>query len=654
MYVAERVEKVASEEIHKQLSHETFMTPLGYCEYDVMSQPISAAVESAVDAYATKLLRMKSPPEACIDDSLGPYVTSMLRCSMGPENENVRELEEFDSLMELLEEHCSLSADDALSSLSIIATAVRTGVMEVPVDPVMKIAVLEDIGSTLDDEPQFMFSKEEDIVSFNPQASDNYDSVTAKTPLPALEGNPLRSPDKFIPVDLMGVLDDPSTPTAAKNKDFGSPDPEPEAFPPLGSTPPPATKKSSKPPRNSTSEQGKDLAASLFRPPRSRQQSIDETDGCASSASQSSPPIPSADIVYHTFPVNNDNQYFHQQHLNSAIDMLLSMNPDLSEEAAQEAAVLANADINVAQYVIDGAMSAPPVCRHMLSDGCYRSDCQFSHDVVGHTCLFWIRGRCGKGGSCRFRHGFSETLLAGINLETASEKQEEVYTSSSVPMPIATKNLVSHNKEVGAPMANSWSSAGGGLSLGGYSLHSQGQQSSAGWEDYGVVARSLDKQTSNTFSFASIATKGYKSESFASGGVTQAMEEKPKFVRIPQDLWNPHINRDATAFHIQDPLDRYAVVSKAVARDDTIDLHFQSTSSFAVVLSRILPQKLRVHDEVWVVTGSGHHVARDSHQKGGGVLESAVLKWMEAEGYSVVRGRDRNGHSGAVLVRYGR
>ena len=82
-----------------------------------------------------------------------------------------------------------------------------------------------------------------------------------------------------------------------------------------------------------------------------------------------------------------------------------------------------------------------------------------------------------------------------------------------------------------------------------------------------------------------------------------------------------------------------------------IDLHYQSTKTFGVVLAQVLPEKLKEYDSVWVVTGSGHHVGSKTHQKGGGALESAVLSWLSTEGYDFVRGRDRNGHGGAVLVR---
>jgi len=158
-------------------------------------------------------------------------------------------------------------------------------------------------------------------------------------------------------------------------------------------------------------------------------------------------------------------------------------------------------------------------------------------------------------------------------------------------------------------------------------------------------------------SFASVASKGSKSSLEWSGKSAKDLSSiyrskaKQNFIRIPQSLWNNHINRDSGAFYINDPIKRYMEVSKTCVNDNVIDLHFQSTKTFSNVLSEILPQKLCDHDEVWIVTGSGHHVNRRSHQKGGGALEFAVLDWLEEEGYNFYRGRDNCGHSGAVLVR---
>jgi len=71
-----------------------------------------------------------------------------------------------------------------------------------------------------------------------------------------------------------------------------------------------------------------------------------------------------------------------------------------------------------------------------------------------------------------------------------------------------------------------------------------------------------------------------------------------------------------------------------------LDLHFQSTSTAPQVLDVKLPELLRYHDEVWIVTGVGIHVPKGSHQRRGGVLRSTVedhlaynlLPTLQAEG----------------------
>jgi hypothetical protein len=650
---------------------------------NIMDQHLSnAAVESAVDAYATRILKQTSPPEACIDESLGPYVTSMLRCSLA-ENLAVQNIDEFESLMELLEEQCSLTPDGAETALEEIAMAVKTGIVPVESKPnygsyfgLLQLPDNNNKGSE-SSSPQYVgilaATMEQGVDDFSSALEelvgvDNTGSVAFE-----IQGRTPLKPDRLIPVDLLGVLDDPSTP-ALKVREKTE-----ELFPPLGteSKPVEVVKKSGKPPSASSKPSKQDaslLAAALFRPARPRQNSINEE--VSPTLQPLTPPEPTfqMDAAY-------DDNFFYQQQWESVVEMLLSMNADLSDAAAADATTLGGSDVNVAQFIIDQALSAPPVCRHMLNDGCYRSDCSFSHDVDGHTCLFWLRNRCGKGDACRFRHGFSEKLLDGLNQDVAKEEQPVALPSaktstSSQPIPIATKNLVSHNMstpfstpQFNSPFASYKSEGFSSGSFGAFSLNQASKSLSSSWGERALESKtssfSLDQRQERAgFSFASIASKGYKGGSYSSKlasndqisspsilSPSATSQQKSKFVKIPQDLWNPHVNRNAGAFHIASPLERYKEVSKTVSRNDVIDLHFQSTKTFAIVLESILPQKLREHGEAWIVTGSGHHVARQTHQKGGGALESAVLTWLETEDYTFVRGRDRNGHGGALLVK---
>jgi len=122
-------------------------------------------------------------------------------------------------------------------------------------------------------------------------------------------------------------------------------------------------------------------------------------------------------------------------------------------------------------------------------------------------------------------------------------------------------------------------------------------------------------------------------------------------MKIPNDVWNPHQFQNSAAFHISDPIQRYHEVNKYVSRRDVIDMHFQSIKTAPIVLNRVLPDKLKLFQEVWVVTGTGHHVGHNTHQKSGGVLEQTVISWLGKAGYEYVKGKDRNGYGGAVLVR---
>lgn len=280
---------------------------------------------------------------------------------------------------------------------------------------------------------------------------------------------------------------------------------------------------------------------------------------------------------------------------------LQNLHPDISFAAAETALQLAQGDLHIAQFLINTARQAPPVCRHLLKDGCYRADCTFSHDIDNHTCVFWMTGRCKHGKECRFLHGFSE-----LGLEQWYQQQPEPpqyqYDAHQPELKLATQ---------------SWAST----------------------------------TAPTTASFARVASQGYVPKQSFSGASSDKKESSLTTVKIPQDLWNPHENRDAAVFAVVDPVQRYELLAQSVPRDDVIDLHFQSTKTFPAVLERILPEKLQSYEEVWIVTGTGHHVGNKTHQKSGGALERAVVDWLVDYGYEFYRGKDRNGNGGAVLVK---
>jgi hypothetical protein len=717
------------------------------------------AFETAVASYASRVLKKKSPPESVIDSSVGPYVTSMLRSSLESDATTailssssqdfngtivqVESLAEYDSMLELLEEHCNMSEEVAKSALQSIAKAVVTGVFDD--DEVRSLSSfggkyrslsmgaendysvgrfrslsmgnhdeisnqlgtsaffngfltrdrrsssMSHIGDTsmIEEEPSFL-SEENDLNRMSESCSQNNDDVGINYNLnteekEAFMSTPLK-PDRLIPGDLLGFIDDPSTPNPIVLPSLPVAEPSKKEEKSVAESPN-MTEIEGNPETSSTEQlendsnqdsssseptasaqtnasragnkkkkkiKDMDLAASLFTRPRSR--SIhDVVDKSPKLKPMAPPPIPGGNL----------NSGFYNNNIDSAVQILMAMNYDICEEAATEAALVSNADVNVAQHVIDGAVAAPPVCRHMLNDGCYRSDCQFSHDVDGHTCLFWLKGRCGKQG-CKFMHGFSEKLLEGVDLKALTSNQ-----FSNVPATIQTTNLVQHNLKAqfsySATPGNSLLSptnyrGNESMSMGytnGYDNSTPPLSHSPGFNIVQNNGRERSQSVPNpSFSFASIASKGYSEKSsFGSNnvGVNSSQnglnnKKETKTVRIPQNLWSPFYNRSSFAFHISDPLERYNEVSASVQRDDVIDLHFQSVKTFPIVLSNILPEKLRNHNEVWVVCGSGHHVNTNSHQKSGGVLEKAVITWLESNDYAYFLGRDKNGYGGACLV----
>lgn len=588
------------------------------------------ADEATIDLYAGKVLQDASPADLNVDaDYLGPYITGVLRAE---EVSTVEDLDDYDNMLELLQEHCGMSRQDAKLTLQKIAQAVTTGT--VPVEPPFSAVSSPALGPFSSPPASGGLSALKLLETFNveeavvkPSSStlqvdttEGGQHTTASTQVPSLI-SPMQ-PNNLIPVDLLGAIDNLETPTASSS----SKNPAPVASTAAPSAAPVAE-------NNPLEEEFPSLAAAASvkkkssRASRSRQGSIDESslisDHSANNhhhkkVSPSLQPTP----VMHQHPQQEPYYYSLGDSedpatmLQMACDMLTQMNPDMGQDAIFHACTMANANVPVAQYLMDCAMTAPPVCRHLLHSGCYRSDCSFSHDLEGHTCVFWLRGHCNKGTSCPFLHGYNEKWL--IQLEEHHQQQAEEYYSSC-------------------------------------------QEEASSWEQHQHnQSATTQPLATSTHSFANIASQGYNDQTCFQGSAGQSVEEnsnshnaKVASMRIPQDVWNPHERRDASAFHIADPMERYYEVSRHTARQDVVDLHFQSTKTFGMVLREVLPDKLRTATGggLWIVTGTGHHVGSKTHQKGGGILESAVQTWLAEEGYEFWKGKDRNGHGGAVFVK---
>ena len=128
--------------------------------------------------------------------------------------------------------------------------------------------------------------------------------------------------------------------------------------------------------------------------------------------------------------------------------------------------------------------------------------------------------------------------------------------------------------------------------------------------------------------------------------------QKRQTVVIPKEVWLPS-TANSDCFHLySNPMERFQAVNnhhKSYLASVTIphcfdntdnhckggkvtliDCHFQSAKTIAPVLDRFLSVAVKKHDELWVVTGSGHHVAA-GHQRreSGGVLFNAVMRYLE-------------------------
>ena len=605
-----------------------------------------------------------------VDDNLGAYVTSSMRESLNAAEE-LPDSQLLESLTELLQDQCRIeSTETAASLLQQIAEMVFADRNSMLRGSIITAGVQTNA---------FTAQQQQPIIS--PFAAQN-----------------------LLPGALLEEEEDQGAGPELNEDDLPNTDDE-TAFPPLGadtdtapagsatgtgSRHPPTNKhkKSHKHHHRSSSnesnrtknssnanEEASELAAALFRPTtRSRQSSMDETtssygDRTLSSAAGPSPSLQPLPIPEQQLQPPDEYQMMQIHH---TAELLLGMNVELSPDAAYAASLLASADVNVAQYILEQVLAELPVCRHLLQDGrCYRADCSFSHDLETHTCLFWLKSRCSKGSACRFLHGLAEKWLQDLPEELP---QYYDYNHDNGIININNEGIHYHAQQPqyeafgGADEYGTLYSSSGGSGGGvDYSNLPPPHAPSAYSATSSWIPSPPTSSNVSGHSFANIATQGYSDrQSFVDNSIdaTAAFSSWSSStiptVKIPQDLWNPHENRDASAFYIADPLERYYTVANAIAvpRSDVIDLHFQSLQTFATVLDVILPEKLETQPRVWIVTGTGHHVGSRTHQKGGGALESAVLDYLmeyyhnnnNDRNFEVKQGRDRNGQGGAVLV----
>jgi len=202
---------------------------------------------------------------------------------------------------------------------------------------------------------------------------------------------------------------------------------------------------------------------------------------------------------------------------------------------------------------------------------------------------------------------------------------------------------------------------------------------------------------------ASANLNGVRSRSNSNAGSlkgegTSSNDQKRNIIVIPKEVWLPS-TANSDCFHLfPNPIERFKAVNahhKSYLESVTIpvcfdtnnnknnnnsgysqnnnkfknkdgkvallDVHFQSAKTITPVLNRFLFAALKKNEEVWIVTGSGNHVAI-GHQRreGGGVLFNAVKRYLEEHEEDHVLefrvGKDTSGgknksSGGAFLVR---
>lgn len=232
-----------------------------------------------------------------------------------------------------------------------------------------------------------------------------------------------------------------------------------------------SSKHSSRKHGKKSKQEANDLAAMLFRPSRPRSNSLQEQPkSFRGNSSQKSSLYGNSSGDRDTNNGGKHALFDGDVEMNSTVQLLLTLNSQLGQEAAHIASVLTDGDLNLAQYLIESARSASSggpsgkfdpqnqqrrsrICRHELRGVCYRADCPYSHDLKGLTCLFWLKGRC-RQMNCRFLHGFDESLLQGICKEYLAEQQvkkeegelKRLHQMRFQNKKIRTANLLHHNQ----------------------------------------------------------------------------------------------------------------------------------------------------------------------------------------------------------------
>lgn len=140
--------------------------------------------------------------------------------------------------------------------------------------------------------------------------------------------------------------------------------------------------------------------------------------------------------------------------------------------------------------------------------------------------------------------------------------------------------------------------------------------------------------------------------------------------KIPVELWVNDFERSENVYFIQDSMEKFSAVNQVYSNQKflnalqflkarVIDLHYQTTAGCEQILDAVTPKlsSFRTNPDVngvWIITGTGHHVAKNSHQRRGESGESILLTtcrcYLESRGIGFEIGVDNNGNSGALYL----
>jgi hypothetical protein len=201
----------------------------------------------------------------------------------------------------------------------------------------------------------------------------------------------------------------------------------------------------------------------------------------------------------------------------------------------------------------------------------------------------------------------------------------------------------------------------------------------------------IQKQSVTEIKNGISSNAGFANNISAPGEGSVNSEQKRGTVVIPKEVWLPS-TANADCFHLYpNPIERFKAVNNhhksyiasvdiplsfdncniniinsgsspnSKSKVALLDVHFQSAKTITPVLNRFLVPALKKNDEVWIITGSGHHVVV-GHQRreGGGVLFNAVKRYLEEHedelalefriGMDASGGKNKSS-GGALLVR---